>query len=814
MSKPAARKPAQQRPPANGAAQPTPNGAAPRKTRIVKRRGRGRLHDSDDEVEREALSDDSLRADDSDSDSADEDDDGSPVRDLSPHPLAPPTPESPHRRPAASGAKSRQAPPHMASSSPPAAATNDWSSPANDWSAPANDWSAPANDWSVGAEAAKDDWSAPAQSSSAAGAWGTAGGADDWGTAGNDWMSGNVDVVDFNDFNGQAPPSPSGSSPKPPLSHWEEKRARDRDARQAYLQKLNSGSFAHSDTRVASSTDTVVAPNVDPSFVPVVGQFWTHDDRLMDKGLRRLNNWNNRRAQRGPGFVARGRGRGGFGTASSAASQTDDSELPPADRATWKHDGFEELSRTDERRFGGNRGGFARGGGRGGFTGRGTRGRGGFARGGFPHVPTTITYVNSPAARSVATASSAPSVPLSERRVWFHMKPERSWTKQFDAFLFQDWSLRPRPGQGPGVRVKLPGTSDPALVRLPLSVHNAETSPQPRAPREELAIVVKLKPDTPPPAPMAPVPNPSQLRPTVAPYRPPPARQSPGSSSGEGNWVWRAPPPPTQDMQRMHQMQQVMATSSPPVEGVPPPPPYPMEMQALPPPLPMQPQPQPHPVMTAFVPPYQSTPSPVFPSPYGYPAPLPYVPAPNGYAPDGRPVYYAPPPPHVHHSPHPSMSMPMYGPPPPPPQMMPAHARHGSMQYIHAPPPPPPPAEFYPTPPPPPIMDTPFFKPARSNVRVEIRAPTDAGAGSGKVHKPSNLRTSSTPDVQEQQQQQQPALVEYAPQPQQQQAYYYYAQPPQHDGYGGYGYGAPPPPPMQYDMYGQPAPDGTVYYHQ
>jgi len=52
-------------------------------------------------------------------------------------------------------------------------------------------------------------------------------------------------------------------------------------------------------------------------------------------------------------------------------------------------------------------------------------------------------------------------------RPWFAMKPERMWTKQHDAFLHFDPVLKPRHGQVPAFRVKLPG-QQMQVVRAPL----------------------------------------------------------------------------------------------------------------------------------------------------------------------------------------------------------------------------------------------------------------------------------------------------------------------------------------------------------
>ncbi|KAI0940089.1 hypothetical protein AcW1_004901 [Taiwanofungus camphoratus] len=249
-------------------------------------------------------------------------------------------------------------------------------------------------------------------------------------------------------------------------------RLRGQSARQAYQQRLET----------------------DPSFVPRVGEFWGHDDRLLDKDLRSLSGWWRGRWQsRGRARGMRGRGRGFLGGRlnpfhEQSQNGNDESgaaapalEVPPIEQP-WTHDGFEEMKRRDERyreqkqqsrahqqqqqgqsqeqqeqsqqpppqqqvRFGAQRG-F-------GFRGRGAffnaRGRGGFARGGFmsPTGSRQGFHFNALAGRP-----------------WFAMKPERMWTKQHDAFLYFDPMLKPRLGQGPGFRVKLPGGRE-QVIRAP-----------------------------------------------------------------------------------------------------------------------------------------------------------------------------------------------------------------------------------------------------------------------------------------------------------------------------------------------------------
>ncbi|PCH40829.1 hypothetical protein WOLCODRAFT_143244 [Wolfiporia cocos MD-104 SS10] len=232
-------------------------------------------------------------------------------------------------------------------------------------------------------------------------------------------------------------------------------RGRMQSARRAYQQRLET----------------------DPSFVPKVGEFWGHDDRLLEKDLRGLSSWWRGRWQaRGRGrvgFSFRGRGRGGFFGGSATPHEHQDGEgeadlsapadIPPVER-TWTHDGYEEMKRRDERRreqreqqprteeqqhnqeqsgrFGPQRGTS--------FRGRGTyvaRGRGGFIRSATP------------------TSHSA-------GRPWYAMRPERVWTKHHEMFLYLDPSMKPRPGQGPAYRVKLPGGTD-HIVRVPPRSHAA-----------------------------------------------------------------------------------------------------------------------------------------------------------------------------------------------------------------------------------------------------------------------------------------------------------------------------------------------------
>ncbi|KAE9409825.1 hypothetical protein BT96DRAFT_458612 [Gymnopus androsaceus JB14] len=191
-------------------------------------------------------------------------------------------------------------------------------------------------------------------------------------------------VIDFNDLRQKNPPL----TPRRPPGQT---------ARQAYQQKLEA----------------------DPSYVPTVGEFWGHDDRLLDKDLRSLSGWWRGRWQ--GGFRGRGRGRP-FPREQHVQPET------PVNRE-WTHDGFEEMKQNEDGR-------------------RPIRGRGTFS----------------------------PSVKAG--RVWFSKKPEHMWTKQAESYLYSDPSSRPRQGNPASVRVKLPSQKT-AAVRVPIQDSTSKSSDQP-----------------------------------------------------------------------------------------------------------------------------------------------------------------------------------------------------------------------------------------------------------------------------------------------------------------------------------------------
>lgn len=218
------------------------------------------------------------------------------------------------------------------------------------------------------------------------------------------------------------------------------KRPVGQSARQAYQQKLET----------------------DPSFVPKVGGFWGHDDRLIDKDLRSLSGWWRGRWQ------GRGRGRGGFTNGPGRRDlPTDDGGkeenvgLPPVER-TWGHDGFEEMKRKEEQRLEiqvrRQNNTSLRG---------GARGRGGAitARGGGPDLPRGGP--TNPGNRAAAAAKAG--------RVWYAMKPELMWTKQSDNFLF--YASSKQRATGTVYRVQLPGSKSHVTREQTLPVDSQDHPP-------------------------------------------------------------------------------------------------------------------------------------------------------------------------------------------------------------------------------------------------------------------------------------------------------------------------------------------------
>ncbi|KAG7097339.1 hypothetical protein E1B28_004696 [Marasmius oreades] len=512
------------------------------------------------------------------------------------------------------------------------------------------------------------------------------------------------------------------------------RRPTGQSARQAYQQRLET----------------------DPSYVPTVGEFWGHDDRLLDKDLRSLSGWWRGRWQgrgRGGGFV---RGKPRYADRSLPKAQVEEyeagqesGEVPPVERA-WTHDGFEEMKRNDERQHAQNqpqtqlqspRGGAPRG--RGGVTLRG-RSRGGF------HPFRTQSLSGGP-------------------RTWFAMKPERMWTKQSDMFLYLDPSSKPRPGHTGIVRVKLPGKNsrstkhpikEPTTMTSPKPAVTSTTSingsdyggtkvitvclpkPLPRPPGKDTASITTKAPE--PSIEEVFTVRPRLVSPKLIPLPEPPSDRKISTTSSppanEPRALASVPPPQTLldpvaqqkleqlsiepqefDPHRRYQTEEAVLRSPPTSDAN-------GETDARP-SLP--------PIQTTFTP---SIPhgSPAFGSPYGFPHPLPL-----GVAVDaagmtyelatGRPVYL----------PAPTM----YTPRPIPQPFIPGHVHHrsaaSSSDFIAHPSPPQQQHSFIDH-----FTGQPFFSFPRQSSRVEIRAP-DGSKASGKPWfrtGTSTFETSHTPE--------------------------------------------------------------------
>ncbi|KAF9057885.1 hypothetical protein BJ165DRAFT_1521223 [Panaeolus papilionaceus] len=509
-------------------------------------------------------------------------------------------------------------------------------------------------------------------------------------------------------------------------------------ARQAYQQRLET----------------------DPSYVPKIGNFWGHDDRLIDADLRSLSFWwNSQRGGRGRG---RGgfRGRGGHNHGDRFHKQPEELEqdqqpdqVPPIER-TWTHDGFEELKRKEEQRRAqaaarqdstSKRGGFA--GARGGaFT--GSRGRGGFMRGGML----------SPGGRN----------PMLQNRIRFVMKPEVMWTKQSEIFLFLDPAMKPRNGQGPGYRIRIPGhegevvraplgssklqerpakSSRPVTsnftVRLPYPQTNADAEKKEelvdetrQKDEEEHLVTLEERPTS-----ITPHQAPTPLLPEIQPSASVSAQPLP-SIRTQLEQITLGPAEPSPERQALTE-QAVMrkpsldldVTQTPAKEQN-----TSTERPTLP------------PLQTTFTPPPPPQPQPIQPNPgygapYGYPAPLPPGIGLNPHGmpyelATGRPVYLPHPPPMYNprpmmHSHNPSMTF------------VPGHMHHpssGTPDFLAQPPHTPPVNGFID-----PTTGNPIFSFPRPNARIQIRPPGDEGSkqappkSSTTPRASTNLRTVAPP---------------------------------------------------------------------
>ncbi|KIJ56926.1 hypothetical protein M422DRAFT_23063 [Sphaerobolus stellatus SS14] len=568
---------------------------------------------------------------------------------------------------------------------------------------------------------------------------------------------GSVEVIQWGDMASHDRPTtpPVNAVPSPPPSD-KDKRERTRggaprgstkrqpgeSARQAYLNRLTN----------------------DPAYVPTVGQFWSHDDRLLDKDLRSLSGWWRGRWQgRGRGVRGRGgfgvnfgmRGRGGF--AGNTGHQVEPANVPPVDR-TWTHDGFDELNNEgviqDRPQNGWSRDrGFSRG--RGGAA----RGRGFFGRGGF----TSTTRSSSPHGSQPHAPTESHHSTVSDKlqfgngtRPWFSMKPEPVWTRQSENFLF-----KVKPVQNQGIRIKLPssnpeGKKDPIVVTLPalngFPAHRPVRTTNEKLPpnsiavklpsakskgkqREQYAVedVVTVEP---PPMddPIAALPS-KEFVPQVRPI---------AGSSAPREWTTTAPPAPPIPSAVETVPQGVFSVVSPigPTVAQSSQLEYQQPAEPIAVPIPAHPTVQVQPPMPPVGSPFQ--PSPSYGSPYAYGASG--VPLPPGIGildngmtyeiATGRAVYLQTPPPPPQPS---SMAMPVFTPRP----MHLHHASHGSVHFVphHG-------HSMSMSVSPPAMMHTPpLFSLPRQNSRVEIKAPGEERGKEREVQQPRAVGHTRAPST-------------------------------------------------------------------
>ncbi|KAI9457294.1 hypothetical protein F5148DRAFT_349180 [Russula earlei] len=618
---------------------------------------------------------------------------------------------------------------------------------------------------------------------------------------------------------GKPTPHPESMPTSSPAPH-----RRGQTARQAYQERLEN----------------------DPSYVPTVGEFWGHDDRLLDKDLRSLSGWWRGRWQggtRGRFFGIRGRERGhehadpnlGDDGHSTREVPSPSRDVPPVDRP-WTHDGFEELKRREDLRLQRqHQTQTSNSNGRGSRATFNPRGRS-FGRGRSSPRPSVARSTDSP-------SSMTP-------RTWFLIKPERPWTKHHELFLYSDPSQRSRPGQAPTYRVKLSGTLPDAVVRTLArpSLSRALTPPRDAGQEDaELVFTVSLprgicKPEATGSAPtLAAVSAPPSSAPTspqqvidhaslesMPPSSPTVAASVTRSASpsllqvvieeqpvatseslADDPFKLRDPPPPTVIPLPTSTPTQINSTISPPSAPVPPTAPVPMSHSTTAPEgglLWRSPPPHVQPTFTQPIPASAAS----YTSTYTY-APVSAPALPPGVALDahgvpyelstGRPLYLAAPP-QVH--------TPVY--------MMPYTHLHSQVQHrSHASP------------------DPSLFAPPRQSSRIEIRRPDASSVSESsrlasthtQLHtsRPSPLRTSASAPAFIPLHAAPPAPHEFYPSPPTEVAsapppapaavmgYAAYPQPPYYAFGGSEGYTYPPAQFVEYDAYNaDPRVGQAVYY--
>ena len=442
-------------------------------------------------------------------------------------------------------------------------------------------------------------------------------------------------------------------------------------ARQAYQQRLEA----------------------DPSYVPKVGGFWGHDDRLMDKDLRSLSGWWrgkwSGRGGRGRGFGMRGGFHGGY-----EGHEFKSADLPPVERQ-WTHDGFEEMKRKEDHR---RQDGPLPPRGRGGHRGGRGRGRGG---------------------------AFGPS-----RHTHAQQETELAESRQSEATLFEE--VKGKGGKA-AIRVKLPGKGGQIAHSKGPIVAKASAAVSEKAPvassTHQLHYTVKLpkgKPkaptepsNVPPAAPEGPS---SEVQPAAPPVALPTALPNSSIVSQLGQLSLAVTPSNPERQAQTEEAVLRKAGSVASAEGNPEPDTATSEHRPALPPL--------QTVFTPPPPPPMNHQSPTFGSPYNFPQALPPGIAMNQHGmpyevSTGRPVYLQPPP------------QPMYNPQPmhyPPPGMYmhgPMHHPIASPDYHQQPPSHTPPVNGFVDP----ATGQPIFSLPRS-VRIEIRAPGEAR--SANPHNPSS----------------------------------------------------------------------------
>jgi len=247
----------------------------------------------------------------------------------------------------------------------------------------------------------------------------------------------------------------------------------------------------------------------DPSYVPRVGAFWGHDDRLMDKELRSMSPWWRGRGRggrgrggayaptgrdpglRGRGGFGLGRARGrGFGPLSHQHSGSDAGPLPGSSVPSREPSmsGTPPEIKDDTRTHSpSSHGHWSEARGRGGARGRG-RARGGGAGAPAKVVSRVRGSSSTPQPPDQgAKPTPARSVPRPGK------KTERAWTKPLDESLIanatgdnprrhtrQNSSVAPPSPASSDVRIKLPGASSPTSVQI--QPENPSAKPQPATP--------------------------------------------------------------------------------------------------------------------------------------------------------------------------------------------------------------------------------------------------------------------------------------------------------------------------------------------